>query len=108
MARHERFELFGDSASVMRTLEVISSASFRGARVRRQEGAPLVITFGPTFQAWYERIELSVEPIEPDRCVLDVRSSTPLQFYDWGSRRGHVKTIRAALAGAGYRVEECE
>lgn len=27
---------------------------------------------------------LSVEPIEPNRCVLDVRSSTPLQLYDWG------------------------
>jgi hypothetical protein len=107
MARHERFELFGDAVSVMRTLEAITSALFPGASLHRQEGAPLVITFGPTWQAWYERIELSVEPIEPNRCVLDVRSSTPLQLYDWGSRRGHVKTICAALAEAGYRVEEC-
>ncbi len=76
--------------------------------MRRQEGAPLVITFGPTWKAWVETIELRVEPIDPNRSVLDVRSSTPLQLYDYGSRRGHLETICAALSEAGYRVARRE
>ena len=34
----------------------------------------MVITFGPTWKAWVGTIELRVEPIDPNRSVLDVRS----------------------------------
>jgi hypothetical protein len=61
------------------------------------------VIFGPTWKAWVETVELRVEPIDPNRSVLDVRSSTPLQLHNYGSRRGHVDAICAALSDAGYR-----